>query len=95
MIPCIAVAMALWPSLSSGLERLQIDPGDTLLNLYFLEHAYQHFTSERIFNPDHYWSPDFFWPIRDTIAWSDHLLGQSVIYGVFRSLLSPFQSYVA
>ena len=95
MIPCIAVAMALWPSLSSGLERLQTDPGDTLLNLYFLEHAYQHFTSERIFNPDHYWSPDFFWPIRDTIAWSDHLLGQSVIYGVFRSLLSPFQSYVA
>lgn len=94
-IPWIAVSMSLWPSLSSGIERLQTDPGDTLLNLYFLEHAYKHFTSAAIVNPDHYWSPDFFWPVRDTLAWSDHLLGQSTIYGIFRIGLNPFLSYLA
>jgi hypothetical protein len=94
LIPWIAVSASLWPSLFSGLERLQVDAGDTLLNLYFLEHAYKHFTSATILRPDHYWSPDFFWPIRDTLAWSDHLLGQSAIYGIFRIGFNPFQSYV-
>ena len=95
LIPLIAVGMALWPSLSSGLDLLQTDAGDTLLNLYFLEHAYKHFTSSSFFNPDHYWSPGFFWPIQNTLAWSDHLLGQSLIYGLFRTLLDPFQSYLS
>jgi len=94
-IPWIAVSMSLWPSLSSGIERLQTDPGDTLLNLYFMEHAYKHFTSAAIVNLDHYWSPDFFWPVRDTLAWSDHLLGQATIYGIFRIGLNPFLSYLA
>lgn len=94
LIPLIAVAMSLWPSLSSGLERLQLDAGDTLLNLYFLEHAFKHFTSATILNPEHYWSPDFFWPVKDTITWSDHLLGPSAIYGLFRISLDPFQSYI-
>ena len=95
LIPAIAVTMTLWPTLSSGLEQLQTDPGDTLLNLYFLEHAYQHFTGSNIIRPDQYWSPIFFWPIKNTLPWSDHLLGPSVLYGVFRFLLDPFQSYVS
>jgi hypothetical protein len=95
LIPMIAVSMSLWPSLSSGLERLQFDAGDTLLNLYFLEHAFQHFTGTTTLNPDHYWSPNFFWPIKDTMSWSDHLLGQSVIYGPIRIILDPFQSYIS
>lgn len=95
LIPAIAVTMTLWPTVSSGLEQLQTDAGDTLLNLYFLEHAYQHFTGSTILNPDQYWSPNFFWPIKNTLAWSDHLLGPSVLYGAFRFLLDPYQSYVA
>ena len=93
-IPAVAIAMTLWPSLSSGLAQLQTDPGDTLLNLYFLEHAYRHFIDFQIFTPAHFWSPDFFWPIQDTLAWSDHLLGPSLIYGAFRSFCDPFQSYL-
>lgn len=93
-IPALAIAMTLWPSLSSGLAQFQTDPGDTLLNLYFLEHAYRHFIDFQIFTPAHFWSPDFFWPIQDTLAWSDHLLGPSVIYGAFRSFCDPFQSYL-
>ncbi|WP_152669579.1 hypothetical protein [Synechococcus sp. GFB01] len=94
VIPAIAVIITLWPTLSSGLEQLQTDPGDTLLNLYFLEHAYKHFSAHHIANSERYWSPQFFWPIKDTLAWSDHLLGPSMIYGLFRSVLDPFQSYV-
>ena len=95
IVPAIAVIMTLWPTFSSGLEQLQTDPGDTLLNLYFLEHAYQHFSGLNLLTPDQYWSPNFFWPIRDTLSWSDHLLGPSVIYGAFRLLVNPYQSYVA
>ena len=94
VVPAIAVIMTLWPTLSSGLEQLQTDPGDTLLNLYFLEHAYQHFTGQNLLSPDHYWSPNFFWPIKDTLSWSDHLLGPSILYGAFRLLINPYQSYV-
>jgi hypothetical protein len=93
-IPSLAIVMTLWPTLSSGLEQFQTDPGDTLLNLYFLEHAYKHFIDFQILKPAQFWSPDFFWPVEDTLAWSDHLLGPSVIYGAFRSFCDPFQSYV-
>ena len=94
-VPCIAIVMSLWPTLSTGLEKLQTDPGDTVLNLYFLEHAFRHFTSLNILQPAYFWSPEFFWPVKNTLAWSDHLLGQTIIYGIFRPILEPFQGYVA
>ena len=94
LIPVIAIAMTLWPTISTGLELLQKDPGDTLLNIYILEHAYQHFSGLHLLDAEQFWSPDFFWPLKGTLAWSDHLLGPSVIYGLFRSLLDPFQSYL-
>ena len=83
LIPSIAIAMSLWPTLSNGLEKLQPDPGDTILNIYFLEHAYRHFTTINIFDSTHFWSPNYFWPIKDTLTWSDHLIEQSIIYGFF------------
>ena len=95
LIPSIAIAMSLWPTLSNGLEKLQPDPGDTILNIYFLEHAYRHFTTINIVDSTHFWSPNYFWPVKDTLAWSDHLLGQSIIYGFFRLIFDPFQSYLA
>ncbi len=94
IVPLIATSMVLWPTYSSGLETLQNDPGDTLLNAYLLEHAYQHLTSINIFNSDQFWSPTFFWPVQGTLTWSDHLLGQSVIYGIFRPIFNPINAYV-
>ena len=94
IVPLIATSMVLWPTYSSGLAILQADPGDTLLNAYFLEHAFKHFTSINIFNPSQFWSPSFFWPINNTLTWSDHLLGQSVIYGIFRPIFNPINAYV-
>ena len=95
LIPLLALLITLWPTLSSGLTHLQSDPGDTLLNHYFLEHAYQHVRDGQLFNPDHFWSPDYFWPIKDTLAWSDHLIGPAVLYGLFRTLLlDPYKAFV-
>ena len=95
LVPLIAILIILWPTLSSGLTQLQTDPGDTLLNHYFLEHAYQHVREGQLMNPDHFWSPDYFWPVKDTLAWSDHLIGPAVLYGLIRTFLKdPFQAYV-
>ena len=94
LIPIAAVIITLWPTLSSGLEYLQTDPGDTLLNHYFLEHAYQHIRDGQILNPENFWSPNFFWPVKDTLAWSDHLIGPAVLYGLLRTFISdPYQAY--
>lgn len=89
LIPLAAVAITLWPTLSSGVVVLQTDPGDTLLNHYFLEHAFQHVRDGQLLNPEHFWSPDYFWPVKDTLAWSDHLIGPAVLYGALRTTLLP------
>lgn len=94
IVPLIATSMVLWTTYSTGLVTLQTDPGDPLLNVYILEHALQHLTSSNIFNPSQFWSPSIFWPINNTLAWSDHLLGQSVIYGIFRPIFNPITAYV-
>ncbi len=93
LIPLIATLLTLWPSISSGLERLQADPGDTLLNLYLMEHVFQHVSNGQLLHPEGFWSPEFFWPIKNTLAWSDHLLGPSLIYGIIRITLDPFRTY--
>jgi len=79
VIPTIAALMVMWPSVQSGLERLQPDYGDVLFNLYLFEHIFQHFTSLDIFNQALFWSPDFYWPVANVYTWSDHLLGPSVL----------------
>ena len=94
LIPLIATLLTLWPSISSGLERLQTNPGDTLLNLYLMEHAFQHVTNGQLLHPERFWSPEFFWPIKNTLAWSDHLLGPSLIYGIIRIALDPLRTYI-
>ncbi len=93
VIPFLAVALVLWPIVYSNLNLLLNNAGDPLLNLYFLEHAIKHLTSSNIFNPEAFWSPDFFWPVKDILAWSDHLLGQSIIYGFWRLFFNPYQAY--
>ncbi len=93
-IPSIAIMMTLWPSISSNIDRLQTDPGDPLLNIYFFEHVFHHFTKNNITNYHDFWSPDFFWPLKGTYAWSDHLIGPSVIYGLWRLFFNEFQSYI-
>ena len=94
IIPLIASLMVMWPTMKSGLERLQPDYGDVLFNLYIFEHVYKHFSTFNIFNHSLLWSPEFYWPVANVFTWSDHLIGPSAIYAPWRLLLGPFQSYL-
>lgn len=94
VIPLIASLMVMWPTVKSGLGRLQPDYGDVLFNLYIFEHVFKHFSSLNIFNHSLLWSPEFYWPIADVFTWSDHLIGPSVIYAPWRLFLDPYQSYL-
>lgn len=93
-IPITASLMVMWPTVQSGLERLQPDYGDVLFNLYLFEHVFQHFSSLDILNQPSFWSPDFYWPVANILTWSDHLLGPSAIYSPWRLFFDPFESYL-
>lgn len=71
------------PVLLSGF-RLGIDPGDTKLNQYILEHSYLWL----IGNPIHssYWNPPFYYPELNVMAYGDVLLGTAPLFWVFRIL---------
>ena len=94
-LPITAITNLLWPTLASGLQKLQFDPGDTLLNLYFLEHNTRYLFGGGLLHRASYWSPDFFWPSTNVIAWSDHLILPSLLYAPFRLVFDPYISYVA
>ena len=59
-VPAIETSLFLWQAHSSDHGILQTNPGDTLLNAYFLEHAFQHFTMYQYIYPSQFWSPSFF-----------------------------------
>jgi len=70
------------PMLLSGFGRIQTDRGDTRLIHYVLEHGYLWATG----TPGHrdYWSAPFFYPLKNTIAYSDSLLSYGPFYWVWR-----------
>lgn len=79
------------PTLASGFSLLQPDPGDSLLNDYLLEHELR--VIER---PDHlgtFWSPPFFHPARNVLAYSENLMGMLPVYALLRLRWDPVVSY--
>ncbi len=83
------------PTILSGFSRMQSYPADSRLNNYILEHSFQF-----VFNPNYtkdFWSATFFYPIKNTIALTENLLGTSPIYWLFRLFNPPetsFQSWM-
>ena len=71
-----------YPTIFSGFDRMQSDPGDVVLNNYFLEHTYR-WAFDREY-PHSFWSPGFFTPARDTFTYSETLVGTAPIYWLFR-----------
>lgn len=66
------------------------DMADGRLNLYFLEHAHKFFIGVL----DSFWDAPFFFPEKNTIAYSDNLLGSAPIYSFFRLIgLTTFTAY--
>jgi hypothetical protein len=72
-----------WPTLASGFERTQTDPGDTLLNHYILEHTWLWLTRSDYVGT--LWSPPFFHPTPDALAYSENLLGTAPVYWLLRA----------
>lgn len=63
-----------------GLSFVPGDLGDARFNNYILEHDYRYFTGA----VDHYWDAPLLYPFKNTIAFSDNLLGTAPLYALFR-----------
>ena len=68
---------------------------DAWFNLYILEHGYQNFIySNGIISKFNDWmNPDFFYPIRRVLPWSDNWLILGLPYNLFRLLFNQVISY--
>jgi hypothetical protein len=75
------------PMILSGFTLVQTDPGDTRLVNYILEHSYQWMLR----NPLHasFWDLPIFFPVRNTAANSEILLGVAPIYWLIRLVRVP------
>lgn len=82
----VGIFIAFYPTILSRFALMQTDPGDTRLNNYFLEHSFQ-----LLINKDYVgdlWSPAFFYPYENVLAFSENLFGSAPIYWLFRLFLS-------
>lgn len=72
------------PTILSGFDLMQADPGDTRFNNYMLEHGFRWISG----NPSHssFWDLPIFYPAKNTAAYSDILLGAAPPYWLFRAI---------
>lgn len=75
-----ALCSGLFLTLESG--HLLGDMGDSLLNLYFLEHGYRWLVGLET----SFWSPRFFYPAANVLAYSDAHIGTLPVYAALRGL---------
>jgi hypothetical protein len=80
----LGVFLTFRPTLLSGFQWMQTDPGDTRLNNYFLEHGYLWITGHPLHST--FWNPPFYYPEKNVLAYSDTLLGVAPFYWVVRAL---------
>lgn len=66
----------------SGFKNIQTDPGDTRFNNYILEHLYQ--SIKKGF--EDFFSPNFFYPHKNNLFFSDPQIFYLPFYGIFRFL---------
>ncbi|MGI4801880.1 MAG: hypothetical protein ACRYG8_49185 [Janthinobacterium lividum] len=72
-------------SLLTGLDRVQADSGDSRFVAFLLEH-WRNALGGQI----NWRSPPIFWPLPDTLAYSDLLVGMGVVHGLLRTVLDVF-----
>lgn len=86
-LPFLAVAaglaITLHVPLRSSLTQMHADPGDARHLNYVLEHAWLWATGDA--NHADLWSPPFFFPAKETGAYSEMLLGVVPFYAPFRA----------
>lgn len=87
----IGVWIAFHPTLVSGFSLMQTDPGDTRLTNYFLEHSFQLLVNSEY--RGNLWSPTFFFPYKEVLAFSENLFGSAPIYWLFRAFFSSDMAF--
>jgi hypothetical protein len=87
----IGMCNAFWPTLTSSFTRMQADPIDTRFNQYILEHTFHCITQTNYVGT--LWSPPFFYPTPNVLAYSDNLLGSAPIYWLARFAFNPDIAY--
>ena len=97
-IPCwipvcvLGVLVAFHPTIFSGFRQMQVDPGDTRLVNYFLEHGYRWATGQ--LHGSGFWNPRYFFPQQNVLAYSETLLGVGPLYWIWRGLgMGPESSF--
>jgi len=92
----LLTALAFWlagmllahgPMVFSGFRRLQQTRADSRLMHYMLEHEYRWITGD----PHHrsLWDPPFFYPVRNTAATSETMVGVAPFYWIWRAVRVP------
>ena len=83
----VGVFFFFQPTLTSGFKKMQTDPGDTLFNNYILEHSFKS-VFDKTYSTD-VWSPAFFYPQINALAYSDNLWGAAPVYWLARTIFLP------
>jgi len=87
LVMTIGLATSFYPTFLSGFRRMQPDAGDPMLNNYILEHEYRVFTDTRYRFP--LWSPPFFYPEKNVLAYGDNLFAGEPLYALLRLGCGP------
>jgi len=88
----VGMLVAFHPTILSGFAVIQGDWADARFNNYILEHGYRWL----VHAPGHerFWSPPMFFPVPNTAAYSDVLLGVAPFYWPWRALgVAPDTSF--
>ncbi len=91
LVATLGVATAFRPTLASRFEHVQVDPGDTLLNHYLLEHSFRSMFDTT--NSASLWSPRFFYPQPLVLGYSENLLGVAPVYWLLRTVLPMGEAF--
>ncbi len=82
------------PTLAGLGSFIQMDAGDSLLNLLLLENGYLHLWGGEQWLAWHEWlNPGYFYPYANVLAWSDHAFLPSALYGIWRHFYEPVAAY--
>lgn len=87
----LGILAAYWPTWSSGFRRMQAERGDSLHLNYVLEHQYRQLARSGAVGS--YWSPGYFHPTPNGLAYSENLLGTLPFYVLPRVFSDPATAF--
>lgn len=87
LLPAVGLWLTFGPVLRSSFTTVPTSPGDIRLIGYLLEHGYRWLTGD----PAHaaFWNAPFFYPLRNTVAYTETFLGAAPLYWLPRLLGAP------